>query len=320
MMTPLPTRPLGRSSIPITIFGLGGEGVLPTHGETKAAVRVINRALDNRPHGVNAMLRYASPIFVLIISMCQVLGADAPIGTYHNQHHGFTVSIPDGGSRIDDQGDECHALFLLPPSGVMSCAAVALEKSVNLAQFEKQSMKQQPNPDLMQNLLGIHSFKLISSIDAELGTVKARSIEFTAQADGIEMKGCLYLAVSNGRGFMLMLQAPPDDYARIKHAFLKAVQSFNIGVPDGRTHSEFIHKELGYRLNYPFTWHAITLKKGWTVFCAPENADGPSTVNLLINAMRNPGINDETIKTMADEVFTEFKASPAFRTLKPRSL
>jgi len=50
MTTPLPTRRQGRSGVPITLFGLGGEGILRTHGETKAAARVINRALDN---GVN---------------------------------------------------------------------------------------------------------------------------------------------------------------------------------------------------------------------------------------------------------------------------
>ena len=50
MTTPLPTRPLGRSGVPITLFGLGGEGILRTHGEVKAAARVINQALDN---GVN---------------------------------------------------------------------------------------------------------------------------------------------------------------------------------------------------------------------------------------------------------------------------
>ena len=44
--TPLPTRTLGRTGVNVSLFGLGGEGVLRTHGEMKAAVRVINRALD----------------------------------------------------------------------------------------------------------------------------------------------------------------------------------------------------------------------------------------------------------------------------------
>src|SRR5882672_8138516 len=50
MTTPLPCRVLGRTGQPVTLFGLGGEGILRTHGETKAAVRVIHRALDQ---GVN---------------------------------------------------------------------------------------------------------------------------------------------------------------------------------------------------------------------------------------------------------------------------
>lgn len=47
MPTPLPRRALGRTGVPVTLFGLGGEGVLRTHGETKTAARVIHRALDN---------------------------------------------------------------------------------------------------------------------------------------------------------------------------------------------------------------------------------------------------------------------------------
>ena len=43
---PLPTRPLGRTGRHITLFGLGGEGVLRTWGQDKAAAAVITRALD----------------------------------------------------------------------------------------------------------------------------------------------------------------------------------------------------------------------------------------------------------------------------------
>ena len=46
----LPTRPLGNTGHKVTLFALGGEGVLRTHGRTQEAVRVIHRALD---HGVN---------------------------------------------------------------------------------------------------------------------------------------------------------------------------------------------------------------------------------------------------------------------------
>jgi predicted aldo/keto reductase-like oxidoreductase len=60
MTTPLPRRPLGRAGIPITLFGLGGEGILRTHGETKAAARVINRALDNGVNHCDTAPAYAS--------------------------------------------------------------------------------------------------------------------------------------------------------------------------------------------------------------------------------------------------------------------
>ena len=43
--TPIPRRPLGRTGQPVTNLGLGGEGVLRTHGREAAAVAVIQRAL-----------------------------------------------------------------------------------------------------------------------------------------------------------------------------------------------------------------------------------------------------------------------------------
>jgi len=46
----IPKRPLGKTGELVTIFGLGGEGVLRTHGRTSEAVAVIDRALDQ---GVN---------------------------------------------------------------------------------------------------------------------------------------------------------------------------------------------------------------------------------------------------------------------------
>jgi aryl-alcohol dehydrogenase-like predicted oxidoreductase len=46
----LPRRLLGRTEQRVTLFGLGGEGVLRSHGRTTEAVRVIQRALDQ---GVN---------------------------------------------------------------------------------------------------------------------------------------------------------------------------------------------------------------------------------------------------------------------------
>jgi aryl-alcohol dehydrogenase-like predicted oxidoreductase len=47
---PLPTRALGRTGHQATLFGLGGEGVLRTHGRTAEAVAVIGAALEQ---GVN---------------------------------------------------------------------------------------------------------------------------------------------------------------------------------------------------------------------------------------------------------------------------
>jgi predicted aldo/keto reductase-like oxidoreductase len=44
--TPIPTRLLGKTGRHVTLFGLGGEGVLRTWGQEKAAARVITQALD----------------------------------------------------------------------------------------------------------------------------------------------------------------------------------------------------------------------------------------------------------------------------------
>lgn len=49
-VTPLPRRPLGRTGQDVTLFGLGGEGVLRTQGRKAEAARVIHHALDR---GVN---------------------------------------------------------------------------------------------------------------------------------------------------------------------------------------------------------------------------------------------------------------------------
>ena len=42
----IPTRLLGRTGRSVTLFALGGEGVLRTHGRAKEAAAVIERALD----------------------------------------------------------------------------------------------------------------------------------------------------------------------------------------------------------------------------------------------------------------------------------
>jgi predicted aldo/keto reductase-like oxidoreductase len=45
-MTGIPKRKLGKTGVEVTILGLGGEGVLRTHGYDRAAYDLINRALD----------------------------------------------------------------------------------------------------------------------------------------------------------------------------------------------------------------------------------------------------------------------------------
>src|SRR5438094_10325891 len=45
-MATIPTRPLGKTGRLVTLFGLGGEGVLRTWDQDKAAAAVISRALD----------------------------------------------------------------------------------------------------------------------------------------------------------------------------------------------------------------------------------------------------------------------------------
>src|SRR4029453_7927762 len=42
--SPLPTRLLGQTGTAVTLFGLGGEGVLRTYDRAAEAVRVIQRA------------------------------------------------------------------------------------------------------------------------------------------------------------------------------------------------------------------------------------------------------------------------------------
>lgn len=43
---PIPVRPLGATGREVTLFGLGGEGILRTWGQDRAAAAVIARALD----------------------------------------------------------------------------------------------------------------------------------------------------------------------------------------------------------------------------------------------------------------------------------
>jgi predicted aldo/keto reductase-like oxidoreductase len=59
-VAPLPSRPLGQTGQSVTLFGLGGEGVLRTHGRAKEAVRVIQRALDQGVTYCDTAPAYAS--------------------------------------------------------------------------------------------------------------------------------------------------------------------------------------------------------------------------------------------------------------------
>jgi predicted aldo/keto reductase-like oxidoreductase len=58
----LPTRPLGRTGQHATLFALGGEGVLRTHGRESEAVAVIHRALDQGVNYCDTAPAYASSI------------------------------------------------------------------------------------------------------------------------------------------------------------------------------------------------------------------------------------------------------------------
>src|SRR5262249_14146383 len=57
---PLPRRSLGRTGHGATIFALGGEGVLRTHGRGAEAARVITRALDQGANYCDTAPAYAS--------------------------------------------------------------------------------------------------------------------------------------------------------------------------------------------------------------------------------------------------------------------
>src|SRR3989304_10515769 len=58
--TPIPTRPLGRTGRLVTLFGLGGEGVLRAHGRMTEAVAMLQRALQLGVHYCDTAPAYAS--------------------------------------------------------------------------------------------------------------------------------------------------------------------------------------------------------------------------------------------------------------------
>src|SRR5437016_5373941 len=58
--TPIPKRLLGGTGREVSLLGLGGEGVLRTHGREADAVRVIQRALDQGVTYCDTAPAYAS--------------------------------------------------------------------------------------------------------------------------------------------------------------------------------------------------------------------------------------------------------------------
>jgi aryl-alcohol dehydrogenase-like predicted oxidoreductase len=58
----LPRRTLGRTGYEATLFSLGGEGILRTHGRMEEAVRVIHRALDQGMNYCDTAPAYAGSL------------------------------------------------------------------------------------------------------------------------------------------------------------------------------------------------------------------------------------------------------------------
>lgn len=56
----IPTRSLGKTGVAATIFGLGGEGILRTHGQQESARAVIHAALDEGARYFDTAPAYAS--------------------------------------------------------------------------------------------------------------------------------------------------------------------------------------------------------------------------------------------------------------------
>jgi len=55
----IPKRRLGKTNLDVTILGLGGEGVLRTHGHEREAYELINRAIDLRINYFDSAKAYA---------------------------------------------------------------------------------------------------------------------------------------------------------------------------------------------------------------------------------------------------------------------
>jgi aryl-alcohol dehydrogenase-like predicted oxidoreductase len=67
----LPTRPLGKTGQAVTLFGLGGEGVLRTQGRWQEAAAVIQRALDLGVNYFDTAPAYAGSINYYGATLCE---------------------------------------------------------------------------------------------------------------------------------------------------------------------------------------------------------------------------------------------------------
>ena len=68
---PLPKRPLGKTGLSLTLLGLGGEGILRTHGRHKDAVAVIEEAIG---FGINFF--DTSPVYADCLTYCGAVIGD----------------------------------------------------------------------------------------------------------------------------------------------------------------------------------------------------------------------------------------------------
>lgn len=74
-LPPIPTRVLGRTGRPVTIFGLGGEGILRTQGRQGEATPMIRRAIEQGVNYFDTAPAYAESMDYLGAAFQAVLGA-----------------------------------------------------------------------------------------------------------------------------------------------------------------------------------------------------------------------------------------------------
>ena len=67
--TPLPTRPLGKTGVEVSIYGLGGLYTVSKHDLRDEAVEIINRAIDLGVNYIDTSARYGAGASELNIGM-----------------------------------------------------------------------------------------------------------------------------------------------------------------------------------------------------------------------------------------------------------